>query len=229
MVIGSGLLGKRFATYSDDEHFLIFASGVSNSSTTDNAAFLRERTLLEESIAAHPEKTFVYFSTCSIYDKALQEKPYVRHKKSMEALIATKCAHYYIFRISNLAGKTPNPHTVLNYFYFHLKEKQHFQVWNHAYRNIIDVDDTFTIVDNILRRHNFENEITNIANPHNCSALEIVQTMEKLLDWKGDYDIVEKSTFPTIDVEKIQPIIEQLSINFGADYLQELIRKYYLQ
>ena len=35
----------------------------------------------------HPDKTLVYFSTCSMEDEDLQNAPYVIHKKAVEKFI----------------------------------------------------------------------------------------------------------------------------------------------
>ena len=103
MVIGNGLIAKRFGSYSNEERFLVFASGVSNSKTTDAGLYKREAELLLQSLAANTGKTFIYFSTCSFYDHEEQQSAYVLHKKEMETLIKERAAYYYIFRISNLA------------------------------------------------------------------------------------------------------------------------------
>ena len=68
MVIGNGMIAKRFESYKDDDRFVIFASGVSNSRNKDESAYSRETGLLKDTAAAHPDKIMVYLSTCSIYD-----------------------------------------------------------------------------------------------------------------------------------------------------------------
>ena len=42
MIIGSGMLAKAFAHHAQEQQLLIFASGVSDSTETRPAAFLRE-------------------------------------------------------------------------------------------------------------------------------------------------------------------------------------------
>src|SRR4051812_15129296 len=116
MIIGNGLVAGGFKQYRKDKRCLIFASGVSNSTNSDSNAFCREQLLLEEMINTHGNKTFVYFSTCSVYDPSMQNSPYVLHKLSMEAIIKRRHNNYHIFRISNLAGQSGNPHTFLNFF-----------------------------------------------------------------------------------------------------------------
>ena len=80
MVIGNGMIAKRFSSYGDDKDILVFASGVSNSSSTGDVEYTREEALLSKAIQDNPHKTILYFSTCSIYDPSLQESMYVKHK-----------------------------------------------------------------------------------------------------------------------------------------------------
>ena len=57
MVIGHGMIAKHFSKYIDDENLLVFASGVSNSSTTKEADYTREQDLLLHALQHHPQKT----------------------------------------------------------------------------------------------------------------------------------------------------------------------------
>src|SRR5688572_5332524 len=137
MVVGKGLIARAFEPlYSKDNRFLIFASGVSNSGNTEAYEFKRETGLLEQAIQQHPEKTLIYFSTCSIYDPSMQQSLYVQHKLAMENLIQTRHPDYHIFRLANLAGKTNNPHTFLNYFAQHIQSGSFFYLWKQAWRNV---------------------------------------------------------------------------------------------
>src|SRR5687768_6321770 len=101
MVIGNGMIATRFNSYSTNEKFVIFASGVSNSVTTNSAHFAREDQLLHSVIEKNPNKTLVYFSTCSIYDHSMVQSPYVLHKLKMEETITATHPNFIIFRVSN--------------------------------------------------------------------------------------------------------------------------------
>ena len=172
MVVGNGLVADGFKSYLKDKSCLIFASGVSNSTTTDSRAFHREQRLLEKMIHAHSEKTFVYFGTCSVYDSSMQDSPYVLHKLRMETIVKKQHSNYHIFRISNLAGNSGNPHTFLNFFIQHIVSGNFFYLWGHAYRNIIDIENAVAVCDYIIQRQLFKNEIVNIANPVNYPVIQ---------------------------------------------------------
>ncbi len=116
MIIGNGMMANAFEKYSNDNDIVIFASGVSNSKAKDKDAFHREESLLSKTIKENPEKTIVYFSTCSIYDDSVNKTAYVLHKKNMENLIYKLCQHFYIFRLPQVIGKTKSP-TLVNFLF----------------------------------------------------------------------------------------------------------------
>lgn len=227
MVIGDGLIARGFSEYATNDRVVIFASGVSNSANTDITAFDREQKLLERALANNKEHKFIYFSTCSIYDPSLQHSAYIRHKIAMEDIIANTHKDYLIFRISNLAGKTDNPHTVLNFFIQHILSGKPFHVWKRATRNIIDISDALSICRYIINNDLYQNERVNIANPSNYSVLEIVETIEHYFGKKGNYTILDRESNPVIDTHPIKKIISDLAINFDGNYLEKTIKKYF--
>lgn len=229
MVVGNGMIAKSFSRFADDASRLIFASGVSNSSNTNEEDFKRESDLLLEQMGKHPDANLIYFSTCSIYDPSLQESAYVLHKLKMEDVIKNVAASYIIFRVSNPIGVTNNHNTLLNYFVEHLIQKVHFNVWQYASRNLIDLDDMNNICDLIIKDENWLNKIVNVANPVNYPVLQIVESIEHHFNLKGNYQVLEKGNSPLIDTTEIQPIYSQLHIDFGNEYLQRLLNKYYPQ
>lgn len=227
MVIGNGMIATRFTTYREDDRFIIFASGVSNSSVTDRDVFDREKQLIIQAREAHPHKRFVYFSTCSIYDESLSYSPYVLHKLQMELLVAKHKGGFTIFRVSNPVGKTNNQHTILNYLVEAVRKETSFTVYSDARRNLVDLDDMYKLCDGVLQQGLFANAILNVANPNSYSILYIVKHIEHHFLKKAHYKIAEKSSVPHINVADVLPLYESLSIRFDNDYLVRLLTKYY--
>lgn len=62
----------------------------------------------------------------------------------MEALV-THHPRHLILRLPQVAGRTPNPHTLLNYLYARISRGESFRLWRNARCNIIDVDDVAAI------------------------------------------------------------------------------------
>ena len=227
MVIGNGLIAKAFKDFEQNEAYLFFCSGVSNSTCRDVAEFDREKDLLNQNIREHGKKTFIYFSTCSIEDPSLSESMYTRHKLDIEATIASSCKSYYIFRLSNVVGRTPNSFTVLNFLFNAIKGGQKFDLWENSNRNLIDVEDAAAIVRKVLQLKLPANAIINVANAHSYDVVDIVKEIERFLGKEGHYQLVDKGVKFSISVSGIRPIIDELQIDFGDEYLTGLLEKYY--
>ncbi len=227
MVIGNGMIAKRFSKYADDKNIVVFASGVSNSAGATGADYEREEILLQQVIEQHPGSTLIYFSTCSIYDPSLRQSLYVLHKLKMEQLIKKNVPAHIIFRVSNPVGVTQNGHTVLNYFIQHIKTQQHFTIWQYASRNLIDIDDMYKICDYIINNNQSYNSTINIANPVNYPVINIIEAIENHFGKKGNYLLAEKGNSPLIDTTDIQLLFSKLHIEFNQHYLPALLQKYF--
>lgn len=221
------MIAKAFESYRHQDNFVIFASGVSDSAHAGDAAFARELKLVADSIKQNPGKVFVYFSTCSISDPCMQETAYVQHKIKMEDFIKKNHSPYVVFRLTNPVGNTANTHTFFNYFIKHIREKETFQVWKNAARNIIDLDDVFSICNEILQEKLFTDTVINIENPVNYSVPFIIHTIEKHVGSTGNYSMVEKGGAPVIDTSLIDPLFKKFNINFDKNYLPGLLQKYF--
>jgi nucleoside-diphosphate-sugar epimerase len=227
MVVGNGLVASRFSSYSNADDFLIFASGVSDSKYSTQKDFDREQELLMQYLRHHPGKQFIYFSTCSVTDRDLEDTPYVGHKLRIETLIQNEAARYNIFRLTHLAGNLRNRNTILNFLYFHIQEGEHFDLWQQAERNIMDIDDVFRVTDFVLTNGLFPNHILNIGNTRNYSVQYIVHCLESFTHKKAHYSTKQKGAKLFIDLAEVKPVFDQLGIEFNQDYLPKLLEKYY--
>ena len=106
MIIGNGSIAKILE---DREDIVFFASGVSNSSCTDEKEYKREFNLLK---SITTDNHIVYFSNLGIYYK---QDRYTQHKQEVEEYIRDNYKSYTIVRIEVCEWvKTPN--TILNVF-----------------------------------------------------------------------------------------------------------------
>lgn len=228
MLIGSGLLAQAFApAFSHREDVCIYAAGVSNSSCADAREFARERQRLADALQqARYVDAFVYFGTCSVADPEARNTPYVRHKLAMEQLVSAHPRHL-ILRLPQVAGKTPNPHTLLNFLYARISRSEAFQLWGKAKRNIIDVDDAAAIARQLIAGNSARNITLNIANPASYPMTDIVSAMERVVGKRAIYDVVERGSEYPIDTGAILPVLDKAAVKFGDDYLEQVIGKYY--
>lgn len=228
MLIGSGLLAQAFSSaFSQCEDMCIYAAGVSNSACINPDEFVRERKRLTEALqqAEHVD-AFVYFGTCSIADSDAQHTPYVLHKLAMEQLVAAH-PHHLILRLPQVAGKTPNPHTLLNFLYARISRSETFQLWSNARRNIIDVDDVAAIARQLIANDAMRNIAVNIANPVSYPMTDIISAMEKSVGKHAIHEVLERGGGYPIDIHAILPVLEASGVKFGNDYLERVIGKYY--
>jgi nucleoside-diphosphate-sugar epimerase len=228
MIIGSGLLANAFSlVFLQREDVCIYAAGVSNSSCTDVSKFKREHQRLEDALqqAIHVD-AFVYFSTCSVADTEAQNTPYVQHKLAMEQVVRTHPRNL-ILRLPQVAGKTPNPHTLLNFLFARISRSESFNLWSNAKRNIIDVDDAASITKLLIAEKSVRNTTINIANVVTYPLIDIVSAMENYVGKQAVYNVVERSSEYQIDTSFIFSLLEKAGVKFGSDYLERTIEKYY--
>jgi nucleoside-diphosphate-sugar epimerase len=173
MIVGRGLLASLFIE-NDRENTVFFASGVSNSLENRPEEFLREENLIRTTISENPDKTFVYFSTCSIYDSSKTGSDYVLHKLKMEQLIKYSCEKYLILRVSNAVGKGGNPNLLMNYLIRSINNNETINVHTKATRNLIDAEDIKNITFHLLETSEL-NKIINVAYLQNYAIIEILE------------------------------------------------------
>lgn len=227
MVIGDGMIAKVFESYQHRNDVCIFASGVSNSREISKKKFQREFNLLIKIIKENPEKIFVYFSTCSIYDKSLISSPYIKHKKKIEKYILSAGIQYYIFRVSQALGITNNKHILINSFINKIRKKEKLILWDRSTRNLIDVDDLYKIVNFCISKRVYLNSITNVASPFAITPLEIVSFLEKVLGQKAIYEILDFGDPYTINIKKISKYLRSMGASFYLGYPKNIILKYF--
>jgi nucleoside-diphosphate-sugar epimerase len=229
MIIGSGFIANSFThLYQNDASVWICASGTSNSSNTNTDDFKRENLLIEKILNNnHSELKLVYFSTCSVLNQNVSEiTPYIEHKINMEKLVSTH-ANYLIIRLPNIAGRSLNQNTLLNFLCLKIKRQEIFDLWLDAYRNIIDIDDVIKLSQQAIESSLFENTSINIANPSNYQITKIVKEMETVIGKSAIYKDIKKGSQYEIDIQPIKSLITSLKIDFGPDYLASTLLKYY--
>jgi len=228
MIIGSGLIARVFLdAFANRDDVCIYAAGVSNSSCVDSREFEREQLRLLSALDKFANvDVFIYFSTCSVFDPEAYNKPYVQHKLAMEKLVSEHSS-YLIIRLPQAVGRTPNPHTLLNYLHARIARSETFHLWNKAKRNIIDIDDIVSIVREIISDPSSRSITVNVANPINYSIMEIVIALERVTGKQAVYVVDERGTDYTIDIQRICPLLKRVEVKFDDNYLERIIGKYY--
>lgn len=225
MIVGNGMMAKKFAEYQHNKNVLIFASGVSNSKENRDSEFEREFNLLRKTIELNFEKHFVYFGTSSMYDPMAKNSPYVIHKLEMEQYVVENCESYNVFRISQVIGRANNP-TLVNFIVNNIVYDKEFEVWERATRNLIAVDDVYKIVDYLLTNKLHYNKIINVANSSNICIIDFINIVEKILNKKARLHVVPKGfPFDKIDISIVKPLFKKIGIDFDDNYYEKSLSK----
>ena len=118
MVIGSGLIGSAFEKSQHEfKDSCVYASGVSNSNSSDCYEFKREQDQLVYFLSKYRNlRRFYFISTCSLYDSERNASPYVKHKLNMENLVISN-TNGVVIRLPQVVGRSTNPYTITNFIY----------------------------------------------------------------------------------------------------------------
>lgn len=225
MIVGGGLIASLF-TEDDRESTIFFASGVSNSLETRVEEFLREENLIKNTITENPDKIFVYFSTCSIYDSSKTGSDYVLHKLKMEQLIKKSCNQFLILRVSNAVGKGGNPNLLMNYIVRAVKNNETINVHTKATRNLIDVDDIRNVTFDLLNKQHL-NKIINVAYTQNYSIIEILETIERFYNIKPQINLIRSGSGYDIQVSDIEHYFYKNNMIDKEKYIYNILHKYF--
>jgi nucleoside-diphosphate-sugar epimerase len=226
MIVGKGLIASLFLN-SDRENTIFFASGVSNSLEIRPEEFLREETLIKNTISTYPDKIFVYFSTCSIYDSSKTGSAYVLHKLKMEQIVKNSCKNFLILRVSNAVGKGGNPNLLINYLARAVVTNDTINIHTKAKRNLIDTDDIKKIVFDLLEKKKL-NKIINLAYTHNYSIIEILEIIESFYVKKAKINLIKSGSGYDINIPDVEDYFIKNNLNSKEDYLVKILNKYYL-
>ena len=227
MVIGSGLIGSTFEKSQHEfKDVCVYASGVSNSNSSDCYEFKREQDQLVYFLSKYRHlRRFYFISTCSLYDSERNTSPYVKHKLKMENLVISN-TNGVIIRLPQVVGRSTNPHTLTNFIYLSIKNQKPFALWKKAKRNLIDVDDVVKIVA-ALDVVDIRQPIFNVANVANYKILDIVTEFEKIIGLKGIFKTVDCGSEYEIDISDLSMLPFDVQSIFNEHYLANLLRKYY--
>ena len=227
MVIGSGLIGSAFEKSQHEfNDVCVYASGVSNSNSSDRYEFKRDHDQLLYFLSKyHNLRRFYYISTCSLYDSERNTSPYVKHKLNMETLVISN-TNGVVIRLPQVVGRSTNPHTLTNFIYLSIKNQNPFELWKKAKRNLIDVEDVVKIVA-ALNEVEIRQPIFNVANVENYKILDIVSEFEKIFGLKAIFKTVNCGSEYEIDISDLSILPFDVQSIFDEHYLANLLRKYY--
>ena len=226
------MIANEFLANADDSlSFCLYAAGVSNSHCLDQKEFDRDARRLRDTLELIPkELPLLYVSTCSINGAVVPPSQYIAHKILMEETVLKRSLSRVV-RLPQVAGVSPNPHTLLNHIFNKIKNGEPISIWKNSTRNIIDVKDVRKIVLSIVRDVPFDDipNVVNVANTNAVSILKLIDAFESALGIIAKRNILDAGDQIQVNVDWIQPILSASGISFGTDYIENMIRDYYAE
>jgi nucleoside-diphosphate-sugar epimerase len=226
VVVGDGMMAQAFRAFESRKDVVIFASGVSDSNETSEAAFRRESNLLTKTRAAYRDALLVYFGTCSVNDPERRATPYVRHKLAMESVIASSECPWMIFRLPLAIGPIHRSPTLGNFLHRRILRGERFEVWTRSTRYPLDVDDAVRIVSRLIGDQSMWRRTINIA-LRAFHVVDFVRVMEQITQRKAVYELVEKGGHYELHCPEVNALAAEMGLDRSEAYLERVLRKYF--
>lgn len=218
MIVGNGLISNAFLQSNiDHKDHVIFGSGVSNSREKDESQYQREWDMIRKYCGKG--KTFVYFSTLSIFDPSKQNSAYVRFKKEVESYIEKTCSSYIIVRLPILVSDSENPNTLFNFLVRNIKESKSFELHKNATRFLLDIDDVIESMKDLFSLVGVKRKI-NLSPSTPISLPTLVSQIEVLLQKEAVYTLTREGAAYEFEPNFIVSKIDK------ANYYQSILEKY---
>jgi nucleoside-diphosphate-sugar epimerase len=239
-IVGRGFIAKNLEPIADAHpDVVVLAAGVSRTTATSRADFLRERRLVEEHVrrCQRDGRRLVFLSTAStgVYgsstcdgreDTPVQPlSPYAAHKISLEHLLQNSAVDYLALRLSHLVGPHQRPWQLLPSLVAQVQAGR-VQVRRGAQRDLLEVGDMRRITDALLREK-VVREVVNVASGQPVAVERVVQHIEWRLGCTPVHDLVEVDEPSIIDVTKLRKLVPEVeSMGFGPRYYCDVLDSY---
>jgi len=220
-------MAQAFRAFADRKDVVIFASGVSDSTADSDAAFRRERELLRQARASHPDALLVYFGTCSVDDPDRRETPYVHHKLAMESAIAASAHPWIVFRLPLAIGPIHRSPTLANFLHRKILRGERFEIWARSTRYPIDVDDAVRIGSRIIADQSMWRRTINIA-LRAFRVTDFVGALEQITHKTAVYSVVQKGGHYELRCPEVAALANELGLDRSEAYLERVLRKYFV-
>jgi len=238
-IIGNGMVARAFTPYHHNnalDDVVIFASGVSDSSTTDDAEYRREQTLLYATLqqCAVADQRLVYFSSGgAIYgptdhprDERTPTYPTTRYGQQQllcEGVIVNSGVRYLIVRLPNLVGPSQHHAQLIPALVNHALSGE-ATLFTNATRDLLDVDDCARLVVALLRNVPTD-EIVTVASGVSCPIQAIFTIICDVLTVQPQVTHISKGDQQRFDISKMRGFLKE-RVQFDDTYPKQLIHKY---
>ncbi len=134
---------------------------------------------------------------------------------------------YLIIRLPIVVGKSNNPHTLTNFIYQSIKTGKPFNLYQHASRYLIDIDDVVRLVDEMIRETE-GSHILNLVLDNKIKVITLAGIIEEVTGMRGNYKITGSGSDYEIDNMPVKEMIGKHFFDISAqEYNYRVLHKYY--
>ena len=131
-------------------------------------------------------------------------------------------------RLPNVAGKTKNPNTLINFVYNCAQREQKIDIQLKASRYLIEVADIFSYMDKLIVGEAELNKTVNLIIAEKLSVLQIVESFEGHLGKNIEKEILSNAGSDyLLELDNVFNKYGICNLINGKEYLDSLIDKYY--
>ena len=230
-IIGDGFIGKSLYKIKKDlirTNYIIYAAGISHSKTKSKRNLNKELSLFKIFSKNNFSKKVIYISTADATNNISNKSLYVKNKIKIEKLIKKKFKNYIILRLPQIIGKSKNKNTLINYFYFNIKNSKPLVLIKNFKRNVLDIDDILKLIKIIVYSKKTKNKVIILSNRYSVQPIDIVKIFEKKLNKIVNFKFkkIKKQIWP-LYYQKNAHYFRKAKITFDRNYLLKTINKYY--
>lgn len=228
-VIGSGALAWRFQDYRYQQRFLLFTGFIHDPLCTDAGAFQSEKKALAEALADRTSMVLVLFSSATVTDPVGKETPYGKHKADLEEMVSNSQRDYLVFRVPQMVGPGDHPGSLVHFLVDAIGQGRPFEIWEHARRHILDVDDVHLVVHSVLEKaEGRPSRVTlDLGRGQGEPAAEIVSVISSFLGKPHHGVLVNKGSSPVLSPFDPFPLTRSKEVIPGYLPLERSLEKYF--
>ena len=230
-IIGNGFIGKSLNKIKKDlirTNYIIYAAGISHSKTKSKRNLNKELNSFKIFSKNNFSKKVIYISTADVTNNISNKSLYVKNKIKIEKLVKKKFKNYIILRLPQIIGKSKNKNTLVNYFYFNIKNNKPLVLIKNFKRNVLDIDDILKLLKIIIYSKKTKNKVIILSNKYSVQPIDIVKIFEKKLNKTVNFKFkkIKKQIWP-LYYQKNAHYFRKAKITFDRNYLLKTINKYY--
>ena len=230
-IIGDGFIGKSLYKIKKDlikTNYIIYAAGISHSKTKSKRNLNKELSSFKIFLKNNLSKKVIYISTADVTNSISNKSLYVKNKIKIEKLIKKRLKNYIILRLPQIIGKSKNKNTLVNYFYFNIKNNKPLVLIKNFKRNVLDIADILKLIKIIVYSKKTKNKVIILSNKYSVQPMDIVKIFEKKLNKIVNFKFkkIKKQIWP-LYYQKNAHYFRKAKITFDRNYLLKTINKYY--